>query len=93
MISEVYNIDCMEYMQTLPDKFFDLAIVDPPYGINISEDLHKRGVSCSKNGFRQYALKKWDSEIPDSIYFSELKRISKNQVVWGGELLLRAFRQ
>lgn len=66
--------DCMDYMKTLPDKCFDLAIVDPPYGIGISN-----------NPVRQAHKKKnWDNNIPDNKYFEELFRISKNQIIWGG---------
>lgn len=74
MISEVFNIDCMEYMKTLPDKFFDLAIVDPPYGI---------GYENGGQYFNKNQGKKWDY-IPSQDYFSELKRISANQIIWGG---------
>ena len=71
---ELLHIDCMEYMATLPDKAFELAIVDPPYGIGISG-----------NSFRQKQSKKdWDETIPDFKYFYELGRVSKNQIIWGG---------
>lgn len=70
----VINGDCMEVMSHYPDKHFDLAVVDPPYGIGISlnpvRQMHKR--------------KKWDSEIPQSEYFRELMRVSVDQIVWGG---------
>lgn len=68
------NGDCMEFMQSQSDKSFDLAIVDPPYGIGIS-----------KNPVRQMHKKKdWDNEIPSKQYFDELFRVSKNQIIWGG---------
>jgi len=71
---ELLNIDCMEYMSTVPDKFFDLAIVDPPYGIGISS-----------NPVRQmHDKKQWDNSIPNDEYFAELFRVSKNQIIWGG---------
>lgn len=73
-ISEVYNRDCMIGMRSFPDKFFDLAIVDPPYGIGISG-----------NPVRQlHEKKKWDNAIPSEEYFIELFRVSDNQMVWGG---------
>ena len=73
-LNKLYNEDCLEAMKSIPDKYFDLAIVDPPYGIGISS-----------NPVRQaHAKKQWDSNIPDSIYFKELKRVSKNQIIWGG---------
>jgi site-specific DNA-methyltransferase (adenine-specific) len=72
--SRVYLMDCMELMAQYPDGYFDLAVVDPPYGIGISS-----------NSFRQKQKSKgWDSEIPSDGYFQELFRVSKNQVIWGG---------
>lgn len=59
-ISEVYNMDCMEYMKGIPDKFFDLAIVDPQYGIDI---MHKGGMP-KHLGFKQYKRKDWDKSPP-----------------------------
>ena len=78
MKATLLHVDCMEYMAALPDKAFDLAIVDPPYGIGISA-----------NPVRQLHQKKvWDAAIPSSIYFDELRRISKNQIIWGGNYFL-----
>ena len=69
-----YNMDCMEGMKEIPDKYFDLAIVDPPYGIGISG-----------NPVRQaHAKKQWDKNVPPNEYFKELVRVSKDQVIWGG---------
>lgn len=73
-ISEVYNMDCMEYMKGIPDKFFDLAIVDPQYGIDI---MHKGGMP-KHLGFKQYKRKDWDKSPPGKKYFEELFRVSKN---------------
>lgn len=75
-ISEVYNEDCMDYMRNIPDKFFDLAIVDPPYGIG--EDWKKRN-----NGYKFKDTSYKNSPIKDASYFDELKRISKDQIIWG----------
>lgn len=71
-----YNMDCMDGMKEFPDKYFDLAIVDPPYGI----DINKSGRLKNYNDTR----KKWDDNIPEQDYFDELFRISKNQIIWGG---------
>jgi site-specific DNA-methyltransferase (adenine-specific) len=82
-ISEVFNCDCMPYMLTLPDKFFELAIVDPPYGIG---DRLCNGAGKHKNSRMRLQYKngnRWDS-IPDNNFFVELFRISKNQIIWGG---------
>jgi len=77
MISEAYLMDCMEFMATIPDKWFDLAVVDPEYGIKASEMTMGSGKHKFKKG------KKWDNKIPDKSYFTELFRISKNQIIWG----------
>ena len=77
---QLLNIDCMEYMATLPDKAFDLAIVDPPYGIGC--DGQKESTS-KHGGRREKVFKGWDNEIPTQQYWSELFRVSKNQIVWG----------
>lgn len=77
---ELLNCDCMTYMATLPDKHFELAIVDPPYGIG--EDGHCR-TRKKHNNRVIHAKKDWDSERPTADYFTELFRVSKNQIVWG----------
>ena len=84
MISEVKNMDCIEYMRQFPDKHFELAIVDPPYGIGFSD--YERGSSGikTKTRYTKQGKKKWDEEIPSNAYFEELMRVSKNQIVWGG---------
>ena len=72
-------MDCMEGMKEIPDKYFDLAIVDPPYGININHNMGRR------KGDKDSSYKKveWDSLPPQEDYFKELFRVSKNQIVWG----------
>lgn len=71
---EITNENNLDLMKRYSDKYFDLAIVDPPYGIGISKDsirhMHKK--------------KNWDNEIPSKQYFDELFRVSKNQIIWGG---------
>jgi len=76
---ELLNCDCMEYMATVPDKYFDLAIVDPPYGIG---DKFKGG-KTGKMNFNEIVNKDWD-KVPSDEYFAELQRVSKNQIIWGG---------
>ena len=71
---EITNEDNMALMSRYEDNFFDLAIVDPPYGIGIS-----------KKSFRsKHEKKSWDDEIPNKEYFEELFRVSKEQIIWGG---------
>jgi site-specific DNA-methyltransferase (adenine-specific) len=79
---KITNEDNMELMARYPDKYFDLAIVDPPYGIGIS---NKKGHGRRKNNnsFTNYTPKDWDNEIPKDVYFNELFRISKNQIIFG----------
>ena len=99
MISEARNVDCMEYMKTIPDKFFDLAIVDPPYGIGAPKMEKGAGYSggnySTKNRLNTGSGKlknrilnksdcSWDNSTPDAEYFRQLFRISKNQIIWGG---------
>lgn len=78
-ISEVYNMNCLEYMRSLPDKHFDLCIADPPYGININESIGRR--AGSPHSGRKKVI--WDNEPPSKELFEELFRISKNLVIWG----------
>jgi len=73
-------------LPSYPDKFFDLAIVDPPYGIgaaNMNMGLGK-SLKCSKAKNRKWVAKDWDSAAPKKDYFDELFRTSKNQIIWGG---------
>ena len=78
--SEIYNEDCVEVMKRYPDNYFDLAIVDPPYGI----DINNSGTHFKE----KYEIKNWDKETPSDEYFTELKRVSKNQIIWGGNYFL-----
>ena len=78
-LSELYNMDCIEGMKHYPDKYFDLAICDPPYGIGASEMT----LGTGKN--KRYSKgKNWDNEKPTKEYFDELFRVSKNQIIFGG---------
>ena len=67
-------IDCIEFMKSKPDNYYDLAIVDPPYGIGISSNPVRQ----------QHKKKDWDNAIPTPQYFEQLFRVSKNQIIWGG---------
>ena len=75
----ITNEDNMELMARYPDNYFDLAIVDPPYGINITNECMggRKTIKPNKN-------KNWDNETPSKEYFNELFRVSKNQIIWGG---------
>ena len=75
-----YNMDCMDGMKEFPDKYFDLCIADPPYGINVNHNMGRR------KGYKNSSYPKayWDSEIPREDYFNELFRVSKQAIIWGG---------
>lgn len=101
-----YNLDCMEGMKEFPDKYFDLAIVDPPYGINIGKSERIFGTSkmsiggtkpfgknhASIGGTNATAPKVYkafdDSRIPEGTYFTELERVAKTRIIWGGNYFL-----
>ena len=88
MRSEVYNIDCLEYMKKLPDKCFDLAIADPPYelgGGRVNDSRHSGSGKLKNRVLNQSATKfrKWD-KAPKKEFFNELFRVTKNQIIWGG---------
>ena len=91
-MSTVYLMDCIEGMKCYPDKYFDLAIVDPPYGIGADkaqnnaamQRIKAEGKSKAGRGWKLYADTDWDNEIPTIEYWEQLFRVSKNQIVWGG---------
>lgn len=85
-ISIAQNRDCMEAMMEFPDKFFDLAIVDPPYGIG--DKLLKGGKTGIVKFHEQYEINQWDEEPPEKEYWIELFRVSKNQIVWGANYFI-----
>jgi site-specific DNA-methyltransferase (adenine-specific) len=79
-LNKLYNMDCMDLMKEFPDKYFELAIVDPPYGINM--DGGKIG-GDNLGTAQNYIQKNWDASAPQQQYFEELRRVSKNQIIWG----------
>jgi site-specific DNA-methyltransferase (adenine-specific) len=84
------NEDNMELMARYPDKYFELAIIDPPYGIGADKPSNKPTYVVQKNGNKlpidsnKYEHKNWDNNIPDKSFFDEVFRVSKNQIIWGG---------
>lgn len=87
MISIAKQGDCMDFMREFPDGYFNLAIVDPPYGIDINMNMGRK-----KGQAKKHAEKKWDGNIPDQSYFKELFRVSKNQIIWGGNYMTEYLR-
>ena len=80
---KLYNADCMEVMKTFKDKQFDLAIVDPPYGIGVDGNKEQRWKDGSLKR-KAHEIKGWDANIPTKKYWEQLFRVSKNQIVFGG---------
>ena len=78
----LYNTDCMEGMKEFPDNYFHLAIVDPPYGIG---DFWKGGDTTAQHKINKLRKKEksWNNETPKQSYWLELRRVSKNQIIWG----------
>ncbi len=90
----IKNTDCMQAMKDFKDNYFHLAIVDPPYALKMSSYRGPNSKGSKKKGFgkntkgnqykRLYEEKDWDNCRPDQEYFDELQRISRNQIIWGG---------
>ena len=78
----IYNEDCLQALKAMADKQFDLAIVDPPYGIGAENHAGNK-----ENGWTQWTKKDWDKAIPTAEYWQELFRVSKNQIVWGANYM------
>ena len=82
------NEDNMKLMARYPDNYFDLSIVDPPYGINRAGQTEKF-TKNPKHKRKAHKHKEWDNAIPNEQYFSELFRVSKNQIIWGGNYFVK----
>lgn len=88
-VINLYNGDCMEGMKNTPDEYYDLAICDPPYGIGEDGGKIRHGEKSKAKGFskKSYENKNWDTK-PGEDYFKELFRVSKNQIIWGGNFFI-----
>jgi site-specific DNA-methyltransferase (adenine-specific) len=82
-LSEVYLEDCVTALKRYADNHFDLAIVDPPYGIGIDGQKQSINNKNPKANRKAHDFKGWDNSIPSAEYFAELWRVSKNQIIWG----------
>ena len=82
--ARLINMDCTEFMRDIPDNYYELAICDPPYGIDAGRDI-RAGIKTLKAAARRndYSKKDWDSGCPPIEYFIELMRVSKHQIIWG----------
>jgi site-specific DNA-methyltransferase (adenine-specific) len=74
----------MEGMKRYPDKYFELAIVDPPYGIGANKEK-------PHNGWKDWGIKEWDNKPPNLVYFTQLQRVSKNMIIWGANHFIKEF--
>ena len=98
MTIELLNIDCMEYMATLPDGAFDIAIVDPQYGRGEHGGIKRSSAVVQKSGKKifvrdgNYDKKTWDDKPPDPTYFVELRRVAKQQIIFGVNYFEANFR-
>ena len=83
----------MDAMKEFPDKFFDLAVVDPPYGIGIDGQKERYDFKNPKHSRKGHAQKEWDKQIPPGEYFNDLFRVSKNQIIWGANYFVEHLRE
>jgi len=81
MINKVHCADCLEFMRQIPDKSIDLIVTDPPYGIGA-------GMEKEHNGWKDYGYNTWDLNKPSKNVFNEILRISKEQIIWGGNYFI-----
>lgn len=84
---EIIQGDCLTVMKRFPDRYFDLVLTDPPYGLGMDVNMHRQantrpGKSAAYKG--NYGFTNWDNSIPGKEYFNEIFRVSKNQIIWGG---------
>lgn len=91
--SVVYNEDCLEVMRRYPDGYFDLAVTDPPYGLGIDGQKERRDIRNPHQGRKEHPKRGWDDAIPTAEYFRELERVSKNQIIWGGNYFVEHLRR
>ena len=86
-LNTIYNEDCLETMKRMPDKSIDLVITDPPYGIKIAKS-GKVGGGSHRGKTQTFQKIDWDNEIPTKAVFDEILRVSRNQIIWGGNYFL-----
>lgn len=82
-INKIINADCLDILKQLPDKCIDLVLTDPPYGIGIDGQKLSITAKNKKHWRKEHQQKNWDNGIPPKEIFDEMKRVSKNMIVWG----------
>ncbi len=97
IMNKIHHVDCLEFMKTIPDNHFDLVLTDPPYGIGASKFLNRKNYSADGEEYRRgsslaskkkYDIKEWDNQTPSKKVFDEMFRISKNQIIFGGNYFI-----
>lgn len=88
-----YNTDCLAAMREMPDNAFDLAVVDPPYGIGVDGQAERYDFKNPKHSRKGHTQKDWDKSIPPKEYFDQLFRVSKNQIIWGANYFVEHLRE
>lgn len=86
-LNRIINDDCLNVMKQIPDKYFDLCLTDPPYGIDYGGQLKGCGDGnggSNKYGWKDWNAPEWDKERPEKEVFEQIMRVSKNQIIWGG---------
>jgi len=86
-VSETFNIDCMEALREAPDNHWDLAVCDPPYGIS-KPAFRQDNTTTKATALRDYHIAVFEQSVPEQSYFDELRRVSKNQIIWGGNYFI-----
>lgn len=81
--NKIVKADMLSFLKCVPDNYFDLLLTDPPYGIDIIGQRIKKDPD-GRYGYRQFKHKTWDNKRPDAEAFNEMLRVSKNQIIWGG---------
>ena len=82
-VNKIYNADCLDILKQLPDKSIDLVLTDPPYGIDYTGQIEHKCTE-GKNGWRKMEYKQWDNDTLNANQVNEIFRVSKNQILWGG---------
>lgn len=86
-LNRIINDDCLNVLKQIPDKYFDLCLTDPPYGIDYGGQLKGYGDGNggrNKYGWKDWNAPEWDKERPEKEVFEQIMRVSKNQIIWGG---------
>lgn len=90
LVGQILNADCIDILRELPDKCIDLVLTDPPYGIGYDKQANRVSGTFQGNGVARrgiYKKSNWDNKTPDPVVFHEIMRVSKEQIIWGGNYI------